>query len=177
MNTYIALFRGINVGGNNILPMLELVSVLEELGLSKIRTYIQSGNVVFQSENTDSVGLSQKICAAIKKHHSFVVQVLILDVSEFGNAIASNPFPEAKAEPNTLHFFFLSSLPEKPNLEALESVKKDSEQFRLIDKVFYLYAPEGVGRSKLATKVEKVLGVATTARNWRTVSKIMEMVK
>jgi uncharacterized protein (DUF1697 family) len=138
---------------------------------------IQSGNVVFQGKNINCVELSQKICAAIEKHCGFVIQVLILDVNKLENAIASNPFPAAKAEPNTLHFFFLSSLPAKPNLEALESIKKDSEQFRLIDKVSYLYAPEGVGRSKLAMKVEKALGVAVTARNWRTVSKIMEMVK
>ena len=177
MDTYIALFRGINVGGKNTLPMVELVDVLESLGLSSIKTYIQSGNVVFQGKNINRVELSQRICAAIEKHCGVVIQVLILDVHELENAIASNPFPEAKAEPNTLHCFFLSSLPAKLNLKALESVKKDSEQFRLIDRVFYLYAPEGVGRSKLAMKVEKALGVAATARNWRTVSKVMEMVK
>ncbi len=177
MDTYIALFRGINVGGNNRLPMAELIDVLEDLGLSSIKTYIQSGNVVFQGKDINCVNLSQKISAAIEKRCGFVVPVLILDVNELENAIALNPFPEANAEPNTLHFFFLSSLPAKPNLAALESVKKDNEQFRLIDKVFYLYAPEGVGRSKLAMKVEKALGVAVTARNWRTVSKIMEMVK
>jgi uncharacterized protein (DUF1697 family) len=177
MNTYIALFKGINVGGNNILPMLELVSVLEELGLSRIKTYIQSGNVVFQSKKINNVELSQKIVAAIRNRHGFIIQVLILDGDELQSAIAANPFPEAEAEPNTLHCFFLLSLPENPNLNALETVKKDSEQFRLIDKVFYLYAPEGIGRSKLATKVEKTLGVAVTARNWRTVSKLMAMVK
>jgi len=186
MDTYIALFGGINVGGRNILPMVELVDVLESLGLSSIKTYIQSGNVVFQGKNINRVELSQRICAAIEKHCGFVIEVLILDVNELENATlavsakqrASNPFPEAKAEPNTLHCFFLSSLPAKPNLAAIESVKKDSEQFRLIDRLFYLYAPEGVGRSKLAMKkVEKALGVAATARNWRTVSKIMEMVK
>jgi uncharacterized protein (DUF1697 family) len=177
MDTYIALFRGINVGGNNTLPMLELVAVLEDLGLSNIKTYIQSGNVVFQSEKINSVKLSQKICAAIEKRRGFMVQVIILNVNELKNAIAANPFTEIAAEPNTLHCFFLSSLPENPNLKALESFKKDSEQFRLIDKVFYLYAPEGVGRSKLAMKVEQTLGVAVTARNWRTVSKIMEIVE
>jgi uncharacterized protein (DUF1697 family) len=175
MDTYIALFRGINVGGNNILPMVELVLVLEELGLSNIKTYIQSGNVVFQSKKINSVELSQKICAEIEKRYGFVIQVLILDVDELQSAIASNPFPEAEAEPNTLHCFFLLSLPEKPDLKVLEKVKKDSEQFKLIDKVFYLFAPEGVGRSKLAMKVEKTLGVAVTARNWRTVRKIMEL--
>jgi uncharacterized protein (DUF1697 family) len=177
MDKYIALFRGINVGGNNILPMTELVKVLEDLGLSHIKTYIQSGNVVFQSKIVNSAELSQKICAAIEERYGFVIQVLILDVNELENAIASNPFLEAQAEPNTLHFFFLSSLPNNPNLKALESVKKDSEQFKLIDKVFYLYAPEGVGRSKLAMKVEKMVGMAVTARNCQTVSKILEMVE
>lgn len=94
-----------------------------------------------------------------------MIPVFILDVNELEDAIALNPFPEATAEPNTLHCFFLSSLPAQPNLEVLEGVKKDSEQFKLIDKVFYLCTPEGVGRSKLAMKVEKALGVAVTARN------------
>ncbi|KAM3114670.1 DUF1697 domain-containing protein [Phormidesmis sp. 146-33] len=177
MEPHIVLFRGINVGGNNALPMLELVAVLEELGLSNIKTYIQSGNAVFQSKKINSEELSQKISTVIEKHCGFVAQVLILDVNELGNAIASNPFPEAEAEPNTLHCFFLLSLPEKPNLKALETVKKDSEQFKLIDKVFYLHAPEGIGQSKLAMKVEKTVGVAVTARNWRTVLKIMELVE
>lgn len=177
MDKYIAWFRGINVGGNNILPMVELVAVLEDLDLSHIKTYIQSGNVVFQSNIVNRAELQRKICAAIENRYGFVIQVLILDVHELEAAISSNPFPEAKAELTELHFFFLSSLPENPDLKALESVKKDSEQFRLIDQVFYLYAPEGVGRSKLAMKVEKTLGITVTARNWRTVSKIMEMVK
>jgi uncharacterized protein (DUF1697 family) len=177
MDTYIALFRGINVGGNNMLPMLELVTMLEELGLSQIKTYIQSGNVVFQSEEGNRVELAQKIGAAIEQRRGFVVQVLILDVNEFKHAIAANPFADIETEPNTLHFFFLSSLPEQPDLQAIERVKKDSEQFRLIDNVFYLYAPEGIGRSKLAMKVETLLGVAVTARNWRTVSKLLAMVQ
>jgi hypothetical protein len=95
----------------------------------------------------------------------------------FKRAIASNPFADTEAEPTSLHFFFLASLPEHPDLQAIERVQKDSEQFRLIDNVFYLYAPEGIGRSQLATKVETLLGVAVTARNGRTVSKLMAMVQ
>lgn len=176
MDTYIALLRGINVGGNNRLPMLELVALLEDLGLSDVKTYIQSGNAIFQSKKINSVELSQKICAAIKKRHGFDVQVIVLDVNELKEAIASNPFAGIEAKANALHFFFLSSLPENSDLKPLESVRRESEQFSLIDKVFYLYAPAGIGQSKLAVKVEKTLGVAVTARNWRTVSKIMEMV-
>lgn len=85
------------MGGNNILPMLELVAVLEDLDLNNIKTYIQSGNVVFQSEKIDRVGLSQKIGAAIAERCGFVVQVLILDVVELKNAIASNSFAEIEA--------------------------------------------------------------------------------
>jgi len=177
MEIYIALLKGINVGGNNILPMTELVAVFEGLGLSNIKTYIQSGNVVFQCKQINSIELSQEICAAIKKRCGFVVHIFILEANDLKNTIASNPFPAAEAEPNMLHLFFLSSLPENPDWKTLESAKKDSEQFRLIDKVLYLYAPEGIGRSKLAMKVERALGVTATARNWRTAKKLMEMMK
>jgi uncharacterized protein (DUF1697 family) len=175
MNTFIALFRGINVGGNNILPMRDLVKVLEGLGLENVKTYIQSGNVVFQSVNTNAFELSQEISATIEITHGFAPQVLLLGMKELQDAIASNPFPEGEREPKTLHLFFLDSIPQNPDLETLESIKTDSEQFELINKVFYLHAPDGIGRSKLAAKVEKAVGVAATARNWRTVSEVMSM--
>jgi uncharacterized protein (DUF1697 family) len=88
-------------------------------------------------------------------------------------AMVSNPFPEAESEPKTLHLYFLASTPQNPDLQTLDSIKQANEQFKLIDNVFYLYAPDGIGRSKLAARVEKALGVAATARNWRTVCKIM----
>ena len=175
MNTFIALLRGINVGGRNILPMRELVGVLEGLGLSRVKTYIQSGNVVFQSDNKDTAALSQQIKRAIGQSHGFTPHVLILDINEFHDALTANPFPEGEHEPKTLHLYFLEAVPQHPDFETLESKKIDSEQFKLIDKVFYLHAPDGIGRSKLAEKVEKAMGVAATARNWRTVSKLMSM--
>lgn len=175
MKTYIALFRGINVGGNHILPMKELVTTLEGLGVRSIKTWIQSGNVVFQSPNANVKQLSQDIPAAIKETHGFAPQVMLIDLVDMESAIASNPFPEGEADPKTLHLFFMDAAPEKPDIESLESLKKDNEQFRLIKNVFYLHAPDGIGRSKLAEKVERSLGVPATARNWRTVSKIMDM--
>ena len=177
MKTYIALLRGINVGGSNILPMKNLRALLEELGGHSVKTYIQSGNVVFQHEAEDSSELSSKISAAIKKNHGFEPQVLLLDLVKMEQAIASNPFPQAESEPKTLHLYFLASIPQNPDLEMLDSLKKDNEQFKLIDRVFYLHAPDGIGRSKLAERAERALGVAATARNWRTVSKIMAMVE
>ena len=175
MHTFIALLRGINVGGNTILPMRDLVGVLEGLGLKNVKTYIQSGNVVFQSAHTNAIELSRKISAAIEKAHGLAPQVLLLGIKELQDAMASNPFPEGEHEPKTLHLFFLDSVPQNPDLEILESIKTKSEQFKLINQVFYLYAPDGIGRSKFAAKVEKALGVAVTARNWRTVNEVMSI--
>jgi len=175
MNTYIAWLRGINVGGNHKLPMRELVMVLTGLGLHNVKTYIQSGNVVFQSERTNRAELSQEISAAIGKSHGFAPYTLLLDSQELQAALAANPFAEGEVEPKSLHLFFLDAIPQKPNLVALETIKADNERFALIDKVFYLHAPDGIGRSKLAENVGKGWGVAITARNWRTVSTVMAM--
>lgn len=177
METYIALFRGINVGGNNILPMKELVSILENIGLINVKTYIQSGNVVFHSKAENTSLFSSKISAEIKKSHGFEPQVLLLDLQEMEQAIKSNPFPEAESEPNTLHVNFLISVPANPDLKTLESIKKENERFNLKGKIFYLHAPDGIGRSKLAANAEKLIGVSMTSRNWRTVCKIVAMAK
>jgi len=177
MKTYIALFRGINVGGNNVLPMKNLVAILENLGSRNVKTYIQSGNAVFQNEEENPALLSNRIRAAIKKSHGFEPQVFLLEPEEMRKAVESNPFPEAESAPKTLHVYFLASIPTNPDLGALERTKSDHERFVLEDGVFYLHAPEGIGRSKLAASAEKLLGVATTGRNWRTVCKILAMVK
>lgn len=177
MNTYIALFRGINVGGSNSLPMKELVAILEDIGARQVRTYIQSGNAVFQSQEKDPSQFSGKLAAEIMKRRGFESFVLILEPDALKKAIAENPFPEAEADPASLHLGFLASMPVNPDLEKLAGLKKESERFHLGDGVFYLHAPEGVGRSKLAASAEKILGVPMTDRNWRTVCKIMEMSK
>ena len=174
MNTYVALFRGINVGGRNALSMKELVVFLEDLGCRNVKTYIQSGNVVLQSSRSAS-HLAEAIGHEIERCHGFKPHVLLLKISEFEAAIAANPFPEAEADPKGLHFGFLDTAPSDPCLKKLEALKTESERFRLINKVFYLHAPDGVGRSKLAANSEKLLGVPMTDRNWRTVSKIRDM--
>ncbi len=103
--------------------------------------------------------------------------MLVLGLEDMEEAIAKNPFPEAESDPTSLHLGFLACVPDDPDVKGLESLKKDSERFRLIDRVFYLHAPEGVGRSKLAAGAERLLGVTMTDRNWRTVRKIGEMAK
>ncbi len=177
MKTYVALFRGINIGGNNILPMKELVGMLESIGLRDVQTYIQSGNAVFKSEEDDASLLSNSIRAAVKKGRGFEPRVLLPKPEELQRAVGANPFPEAESEPKTLHVHFLTSPPKHPDLEALEDIKGDRERFVLTGGVFYLHAPDGIGRSKLAANAEKKLGVAMTVRNWRTVCKLVAMVK
>jgi uncharacterized protein (DUF1697 family) len=175
MEMYIALFRGINVGGKNKLPMKDLVATLENVGCQDVATYIQSGNAVFRSGEQDASLLAEKITAAIRERHGFEPRVLLLASEEMGRVMRSNPFPEAESEPKMLHLFFLAAPPENPDLDALEGIKGERERYVLGDGVFYLHAPNGVGRSQLAANVEKLLGVPTTARNWRTVHKVMEM--
>lgn len=177
MKTYIALFRRINVGGNNVLPMKELVTILESIGAQNVKTYIQSGNGVFGSQETNASLLSNRISAAIKKSRGFEPRVLLLRLEAIEKAIASNPFPEAESKPKTLHVYFLASVPKNPDFDALESIKSDQERFVLKDGVFYLHAPNGVGKSKLAANAEKLLGVPVTSRNWRTIRKIRDMAK
>jgi uncharacterized protein (DUF1697 family) len=113
----------------------------------------------------------------IKKRSGFEPHVLLLELEDIERAIKKNPFPEVANDPKTLHAGFLASAPEKLNLKSLETFKSGSERFHLIDKVFYLHAPEGIGRSRLAANAEKLLGVPMTDRNWKTVCKIREIAK
>lgn len=175
MNTWIALFRGINVGGHRKLPMKELVTELENLGLSDVTTYIQSGNAIFRSVETEPSVLSDRIANAIQSSHGFQPRVLVLSLEEFRAAAAASPFPTADAESKTVHLYFLSEPTTKPDLDAMDAVKKDREEYVLSKKVLYLRTPDGFGKSKLAERVERSLGVEATARNWRSVTKILEI--
>ena len=175
MKTYIALFRGINVGGNHMLPMKELKLVLERHDCLDVRTYIQSGNVVFRSATSDVGRLAARLTAAIGKSHGFEPHVLLLTRSELQKAARGNPFPESIETPKNLHLFFLVEPPKQPDLKACEALKTTTERFKLTDSVFYLHTPDGFGSSKLVGRVEKLLGVRATARNWRTVVTLLQM--
>jgi uncharacterized protein (DUF1697 family) len=169
MNTYILLFRGINVGGNNILPMKALTALLESLGYQQIRTYIQSGNVVLNSERQPNSNVSDQI----EQQFGFKPQMMVLNKSQFKAAVQNNPFSSDQGK--TIHFFFLAGAP-SPDIEKLDSLAAPSEAYHINDEVFYLHAPDGIGRSKLAANVEKCLAVSTTARNLNTVNKLHSMI-
>jgi uncharacterized protein (DUF1697 family) len=165
---WIALFRGVNVGGNNPLPMKTLPALLEKCGCADARTYIQSGNVAFRSSVKSPDALATRIGKAVFAAHKHEPRVLILSQKELKQAAAANPYEQADENPKSVHLFFLDDVPKKPDLEKLEALRANGEEFTLKGKVFYLHTPAGFGTSKLAARAEKALGVGATARNWRT---------
>lgn len=174
MTTYIALLRGINVGGHNILPMKELSTVLAEMGCQNVLTYIQSGNVVFQAEINDTKIFAEMISANILKSHGFGPKVWLMNQLELETAVNNNPFDTGNGK--ILHFCFLDDLPNVPNIKKLNELKTESESFELQARILYLFTPEGIGRSKLAAGLENCLGVPVTVRNWNTVQKLLSMI-
>jgi uncharacterized protein (DUF1697 family) len=176
MTIHVALFRGINVGGKHILPMQDLRDLLAELGCEDVRTYIQSGNAVF-STSDDRISLSAKITSTIEERFGFAPQVLLLTVERLAAIASENPYPEAEATPKFLHVWFLTEKAGNPDIDAMNSIKAENERFTLTDDALYLHAPDGIGRSCLAAKIDRHLGVSTTARNWRTVMKLLDMAK
>ena len=175
MKTWISLFRGINVGGNNLLPMKDLTRTLEDIGVTNVRTYIQSGNVVFSCPEKDASQIKKRIASAVMTNHGFEPGVLLLSAAQLAQAVSANPYPAAEDDPKSLHLFFLADQPDSFHPEKFDALKAASEEYSLEANVFYLHAPEGIGRSKLAAKAEKLLGVPATARNWRTVSKLVAL--
>ena len=174
MTSYIALLRGINVGGHNLLPMKELTAILTGLGCQNVLTYIQSGNVVFQAAIKDKNIFAGEISTKILENFSFAPKILLLSREELETAIKNNPFDTQSGK--ILHFFFLDAPPADPDMKKMNALKSASESFQLIESVLYLYTPEGIGRSKLAAGIERCLGVAVTARNWNTIQKLQAMI-
>lgn len=177
MAQWIIFLRGINVGGNGSISMAQLRAALTEEGFKGVRTYIQSGNVLLMDSARDASQLQEHIGKVIQRHFGFRPQIMVITAEQLEAIACANPFPAAIAEPKSLHVYFLAGQARAPNLAALDALKADNESYVLAEQAFYLHAPDGIGRSKLAEKVEKHLGVATTARNWRTVQTMLDLVQ
>lgn len=175
MATAIAFIRGINVGGKSRLPMKRLVETLDRVGIHGAATYIQSGNVAFRCSKVQAAELARRIGNAIHGDHGIQPAVVVLSIQEVEHAIAANPYPEGQKEPKSLHLFFLSEVPASPDLDALAALASGNERCALKRRVLYLHAPDGIANSKLAAGVERTLGVTATARNWRTVTRTLQM--
>lgn len=177
MTTFVSLFRGINVGGNRIVKMFDLKALHESLDLHNVATYIQSGNVIFTSERTDSIQLERDIQGAFAEKFGFTSHVIVRSASDLQAIIAHNIFEhQTDKDPKWIAVLFLATLPAKNALEELHKAHNGPEEIVIHGKEAYLYYPEGIGRSKLTNALlDKKLGTIGTARNWNTVLKLREL--
>jgi len=177
MAQFVSLLRGINVSGKNAIAMAELRALYEQLGLSEVRSYVQSGNVLFASRSGSPGALEKKIEAAVAKTFGASVTVLVRKGSEIERLLRENPFAtEPKIDPTKLHVTFLAKKPSAAALAKLAEVTCGRERFHAAGHHIYLHCPDGYGRAKLNNNLlERKLAVAATTRNWRTVTRLVEM--
>ncbi len=175
--TLVALVRGINVGGRNSVPMAELRSVLEALGLEDVTTYIQSGNVVFRSRAAVKT-LPASMEDAIADAFGVRPTVLLRTPAELMAVVESNSFLSAGADASKLHVVFLERKPAAVDAKRLDPDRSPPDAFELVGRELYLHLPNGAGRSKLGIDyVERVLRVRATQRNWNTVLKLLALTR
>ena len=155
--------------------MQELTAVFERAGYLEVRTYIQSGNVVFKSARGRASEHSSQITQLIGERFGFAPHVMVISGSELAKAVRENPFKDAHRDHRCLHLFFLSEVPTNPELDSLTRCKRGREDFALKSCVFYLYTADGFAQSALRSRFERCLGVLATGRNWRTVNELLRM--
>ncbi len=179
MTACVSLFRGINVGGHQKIKMSELKDLHESLGLRDVSTYVQSGNVVFTTDEPDLAQLPQQIERGFEQRFGIHAEAIVRTSTELREIMEKNPFQNQQAkEPKWVVVMFLAARPEKTAWEALANSYAGHEEFSLIGKEMYLYYPNGIGRSKLSGAfIERKLKMAGTARNWNTVTQILEMMR
>ncbi|MBT8262953.1 MAG: DUF1697 domain-containing protein [Flavobacteriaceae bacterium] len=171
MYRYIALLRGINVGGHKKLPMAELRTLFESLGFVDVQSYIQSGNVVFSSEEKVS---GEVISEAIKGEYGWKVPVLIKTPDEINGILDNCPFPKEAKEKS--YFMFLFQPPSTENIKTTLSFQYPDEEYVITPQCVYFYCSQGYGRAKLSGNLfEQKLKVSVTARNYRTMTKLIEL--
>jgi uncharacterized protein (DUF1697 family) len=177
MPTYVAMLRGINVGSGKIVKMERLRASFEALGFDRVRTYVQSGNVFFESEQKSAAVLSKRVEEKIQRDFGFAVPVLLKTSKEMEQTVSDNPLVKEKGiDHSKLHVTFLSDPPPKTAVKALEPLATGRERFRILNREIYLYCPDGYGRTKLSNNaIEKKFSVVATTRNWRTVNTLLEM--
>lgn len=174
MNTYIALLRGINVGGHKKVPMADLRKLLVKVGLKNIQTYIQSGNVIFQSAEDDSRKLEEKIYKVIQSHFGFEVPILIKTSEELQQIFDASPFAEKKKVNS--YFTLLFAVPEKDAIEEVSKISYPNEEFIIINNCIYFYCSTGYGKAKYSNNFfERKLKTTATARNYKTMVKLLSL--
>jgi len=174
---YIVLLRGINVSGKNKLKMADLRAMLEAMNFANVQTYIQSGNIILETEEMPNTELAERIKAQIKTTFDYDVPTLALRVGEWREIFQNNPFLQKRNE--DIKALYVTILAELPNNELVNTVKDfqhKADEFQIIGKNIYIFCPDGYGRTKLTNNFfERKLKVAATTRNWKTMTKLMEL--
>ncbi len=157
--------------------MKPLAIELEAAGLSNVLTYIQSGNLVFQDDKRTKAALTSLIKKSIKNRFGLEVVVIVMSRGELASYLKGNPFAKLMNDEDGkyLHLFVMDDAPNNFRKDRIEKLQQESEKWKLKGLVLYLYTPHGFGKSKLAAQIEKILGTPTTARNWRTMSTLLEL--
>lgn len=174
MPLYVALLRGVNVGGRNLVAMADLRRLLEGLGFTNVRSLLQSGNLIFQSKRRAGETLERLLEVETEKRLDVAVDYHVRTADELKAIVARNPFPdEAERDPSHLVVLFLKKAPEAKSVQALQSAIQGPEIVHAVGKQLYVVYPAGIGTSKLTnTLIDKKLGARGTARNWNTVLKL-----
>jgi uncharacterized protein (DUF1697 family) len=176
--TYVALLRGINVGGKNKLPMKDLVALCTESGCGDVRSHIQSGNVLFTAAPALATRLATDITRRIERAFGFRTPVVLRSAAELTAVARGNPFLAEGTDPDLLHVAFLADRPSKAQIGALDPLRSPPDRFAVRGRDVYLALPNGVARSKLTNAyLDGKLGTISTLRNWRTVLKLIELAR
>jgi uncharacterized protein (DUF1697 family) len=181
MPTYLALLRGINLGGRNKVAMADLRQLAESLGHTDVATYIQSGNLIFTSPETDAAALADALEQGIAEQLGVQSAVVLVSRDELARAVADNPFPD-EPDPRRVHAVFRRDDRSPEALAAIDALQQKSrdagsaDEVVVIGRTLFLHTPDGFGRSDLAGKLfSSKTQAAGTARNWATVTKLMTM--
>jgi uncharacterized protein (DUF1697 family) len=179
MTTYISILRGINVSGHNILKMDQLKKMIEGLGFKNVLTYIQSGNIIYQTKKTDALKLSELIKKGIQKDFGFDVPVFTITSDTLEVLIKNNPFQkDINKDAVFFHVTFLAAIPAQEKIDILKSIDSKNDIFEIVEQAMYLYCPNGYGTTKLSnTFIESKLKVSATTRNWKTTNELLNSAK
>jgi uncharacterized protein (DUF1697 family) len=175
--THVALLRGINVGGKNVLPMKDLAQMFSDAGCANVHTYIQSGNVVFEAP-AGATKIAEGITTKIEKRYGFRIPVILRTSQQLRKTIRENPFLAVGANEKALHVYFLADAPSAGAIAGLDPSRSAPDVFHVRGQEIYLHLPNGMARTKLTNAYfDSKLSTTCTARNWATVLKLSEMME
>ncbi len=176
MGVYIALLRGINVGGNNKLPMKDLAALFEKAGCKKVVTYIQSGNVVFEADAKTAKAIAETMNKAVLKAFKIEVPFIVRDAATLQKIARKNPFLKKAKTTQGLCVGFLGNEPTKAQIALLDPKRSEPDEYEVIGSEVYFWFPHGMGKSKFTSQYfDSRLKTVMTIRSWNTILKVAEM--